>query len=598
MRALQPFLLLVFVLAACGTTSRGDGGSGGEAPGDTGGGGGGAPEADAGSPADAGGGQPPDEDASTAGEDSGPPVEDAGGGGAEDAAAPVEDAGGGGRPDVGPIESTNYLIVATDDLAEVADDYAAYRTETGYLTDVVALSDLDVNTRSGLQVSVAVRQRLVAARDALPQGAVLYLLLLGDAPSARESARGLIPALECDNLDGDCWTDNTYGDLDGDGVPEVAVGRIPVREPAAATAYLDKLKARDAHYEVGLWNRRVVLYTGTPGFGEQVDAILEGLVLEGLKGMNAAFDLVGVYASPSSPYYYEPLEDKVIELINGGSLMSIYIGHGSAEWSEGLPMERLDEIGIEHRLPFMFFFACSNGDYVGRQDSLAEALLRIPDGPITTFASSDISHPYGNSILPYELQRIVFDERPATIGEATLLTKQYSISHSDRFREVIDLGAIGQGIDEREAEVRRFEHLNLYNLFGDPAAPMLYPAADTVMVPGVTGRLREDRVTVGGEAPGIEDGKAWVTLEGARDLILHDLEQVDPDRPNAAAARRNWEKATDKVVASAEVPVTDGRFEAELTFEEGIRLPQGGYYVKVYADDGTHDAFGSAPAQR
>ena len=576
----SPLLLLLAVapltIPGCGTPARGGSGGGED--------GGSDPGADAGpddpaipdarpdaAPSDAGGGE----------EDAGPP-------------SPLdEDAG---RQPPGPVETTNYLVLTTDDLSEVAQEFADYRAETGYLTEVVTMSDLGVNTRSPRDVSLATRTRLALAWQALPEGAPLFLLLLGDAPDRRERSLGLIPAMPCDNLDGDdCDTDNVSGDLAGDGVPEAAVGRVPARTAAGARAYLDKLKDRDASYEVGLHNRRIVLYTGVPGFGEEVDAILEGLVLEGLRGLNHGFDVIGVYASPSSPYYYDPLEDKVIELFNAGALMTIYIGHGSADWSEGLPLERLDEIDIDHRLPFSFFFACSNGAYVGPEDSIAEASLWLPRGPVTTFASSDISHPYGNAILPYELQRVVLDERPATVGEAVLAVKRYTIERTDRFRSVIDISAgAAAGMDAEELETRRYQHLDLYNLFGDPAAPMLYPASEVRLDPGVEGRRRDGVLDVSGTAPGVDEGTAWVTLAADVNVILHELADVDPDDPHPPTVRANWDKATDKVVAGLEVPVQGGGFEAELTFASD--LPRGDYYVKVYADDGTHDSFGSAPA--
>jgi len=55
---------------------------------------------------------------------------------------------------------------------------------------------------------------------------------------------------------------------------------------------------------VGLWNRRVVVYAGEGGFGEEVDEMLEDLVFQILDSMHPAFEVYGVYANPSSPHYY------------------------------------------------------------------------------------------------------------------------------------------------------------------------------------------------------------------------------------------------------------------------------------------------------
>ena len=489
----------------------------------------------------------------------------------------------------------NFVVVTADDLLPAALEHARYRQEGGYRVALHTVSDLvDHPCGDPDKLRKGIDAALEIAHHQLEDDELLYLLLFGDAPEPTEPSRRQIPALGCTNQFGVCVTDNIYGDLDGDSIPDVAVGRIPARSIEQASAFLAKLKAFEAGGEPGLWNRRLVLYTGEANFGADIDAMIESMVLEGLTRVDHSFDVVGAYDNPTSDYYYMPFEDKVIELINGGSVAAIYIGHGDAQWTQGLPMERIGEIDCAQRLPFALFFACSNGAYEGPADSIAEATLWLERGPIASFASSDISHPYGNAVLAYEVQRTLLDPSTATFGASLMEAKRESMTHVDDVRDMIDAFALMSGEVEAHllGAVRR-EHLNLYNLFGDPATSMRYPKTRVLFDP-IAGSVKEGNLTVSGETPGLVDGQAWVTLESERDEILGTLDPVDPADPNPAAVQSNWDKAINKVVTGVAVAVQDGRFEATLTWSESVK--NGSYYVKVYANSRESDSFGYVDA--
>ena len=91
---------------------------------------------------------------------------------------------------------------------------------------------------------------------------------------------------------------------------------------------------------------------------------------------------------------------------------------------------------------------------------------------------------------------------------------------------------------------------------------------------------------------GLEDGRAWVTLEVPPDVALYGLEPVDPENPDAAVVNANWELAVDKVVVGVEVDVSGGHFEAALEFDPD--LPSTPLRLKAYVDDGLGDAVGAA----
>ena len=513
-----------------------------------------------------------------------------GGNNGDDSSDGDADDADGDREDITP-PSTNYIIVAADFLSEAAEEYAAYREESGCKTELYTLTELVGSGDADTELLAAIQEKLGAARAELPAEMTLYLLLIGDAPVSWDELDGLIPALDCISNIGDCKTDNKYGDLDGDGIADVAVGRIPARTPDQVLNYLDKVKSHDSAYNVGLFNRRIVLYTGEGGFGEEIDSMLETMVMKSLGALNPAYDIIGAYANPASDYYYTPFDEKVVELISGGSMLTVYIGHGGSSGTEGLDLYNLPQVHCTERLPFFFFFACGNGDYLGPTDCIAEAVVWKPDGHVTSLASSSTSHPYGNAILPYEVQRIVLNYDPATIGEAVMMVKRAAIENTeDELRQLMDSFALIAEISEQEQEELRYQHLNLYNLFGDPAAEMQYPGSEIVFNADGAGSVEDGLITLSGRAPGVADGSAWVTLEAPVEKILYDLEPVDPLNPDEETVQSNWAKAVDKVVVGESVQMTGDTFEAELAFPTG--LPDWKYIIKVYADDGENDSFG------
>ena len=49
----------------------------------------------------------------------------------------------------------------------------------------------------------------------------------------------------------------------------------------------NKVKDHESSYQAGLWNRRVVIYTGVAGFSPEIDALIEGATMDGLEARKA-----------------------------------------------------------------------------------------------------------------------------------------------------------------------------------------------------------------------------------------------------------------------------------------------------------------------
>lgn len=497
-------------------------------------------------------------------------------------------------PPTPPNLTRGYLLVTADSLGEAADELAAYRTAGGFTVRTRRVSELGPQPPTEETLRAAVVEELRALRLSLPEGAPLFVALLGDAPADGEGLAGFPLAQRGANHSEPgtvttARTDNAYGDLDGDSLPEAAVGRIAVRTLAEARAYLARLRAHEGSYSVGAFNRRLSVYTGQPGFDPATDALIERGVMEALKRISHAYDIVGAYDSPQSPYYYQPFDEKVSELFAQGAIGVTYIGHGSADWTEGLTLDQATRVRSDHRLPVASFFACTNGAYAEQAPSLAEVIVGHEGGPIASIAASDVSHPYGNGVLVYELTRAMLDGAPATVGEALSAAKRAVFEHTDDLRELLDSAARAQVPADEQLVLRR-EHLSLYNLFGDPAAWLKLPPSVVALSLGPDSSTGSGRIEVRGQIDTLSSGEALVTLEADRDVILGTLAPVDARHPDTATVQANWRRAVDKVVTSATVPIRGGSFSATLRVEES--LPAGEYFVKVWAHDENRDGVG------
>jgi hypothetical protein len=173
--------------------------------------------------------------------------------------------------------------------------------------------------------------------------------------------------------------------------------------------------------------------------------------------------------------------------LSEGSLAWVYLGHG-------MPTE-LDRVrtprGVESILsvgdvralqcaghsPLAVLVACWTGAMDGRQDCLAEQLLKSEEGPVAVFAATRVTMPYGNTVLGCELLRACFRDRPEHLGDTLRIaqTKTIAPEEDDQLRKSLDSLAAGISPPPVDLETERREHVLMYHLLGDPLLHLRYP---------------------------------------------------------------------------------------------------------------------------
>ena len=154
----------------------------------------------------------------------------------------------------GPATQTpgaDYLILTTGDLAPAASSLAALRAAQGLQTAVVDVGDVMTEFNYGIYSPHALQSFLSyvhATWNPVPR----YVVLAGAASFDYRNFLGfggeLVPTLMVSTNSGLFSSDNHLVDINGDGIPDFAVGRLPVLTNAERQlqSYVAKLAAYEA----------------------------------------------------------------------------------------------------------------------------------------------------------------------------------------------------------------------------------------------------------------------------------------------------------------------------------------------------------------
>ena len=114
-------------------------------------------------------------------------------------------------------------------------------------------------------------------------------------------------------------TDQLYADVDGDGAPDVAVGRIPADTPAELSAAVRKIIEYERQADQGAWRRQLDVVAGVGGFGVVADALIEAAARNVFRQVvPASYSVRQLKVDP----------ERTCDQLSAGSFAWIYLGHG------------------------------------------------------------------------------------------------------------------------------------------------------------------------------------------------------------------------------------------------------------------------------
>ena len=212
--------------------------------------------------------------------------------------------------------------------------------------------------------------------------------------------------------------DNRLADLVGDdGVPEIAIGRIPVENAEQLGAYIDKLIAYE-QTEDEAWTQQALLVADNPDETGDYSADSENYAALLPEELVANRVYLGELTAE------EGFERLMTHLNEGVSLMT-YLGHAGITQltNEGLLRSAdVPNLSNQERLPVIAVMGCHLGNYwLPGYPSLAEDLVLHPDGgAAAVWSPAGLSYNPQRRILGEAYLRAVYEEGVVILGDAVL----------------------------------------------------------------------------------------------------------------------------------------------------------------------------------
>jgi len=355
-----------------------------------------------------------------------------------------------------PTNEAHQVIICPPALLAAAAPLADYRRAQWLKVALIDLEDLYDEFNFGLPDPHAIRAFLQYAQ-AQWQTPPRFVLLAGNGTYDYQDNQGLgtclIPPLMVDTPYGLHESDNRLADLDADGVPDLAIGRLPVLTEQDMAGAITKIQ----NYEAGgAWKQRVVMVADNPDAGGNFPA--DSDTIAGL--------VPAPYNVDKFHYPTQTLAEVQAGLADGftaGSRLTHYIGHGTRTKlgpdEDFLTLTDVNALNNVSNPPITLAMSCSIARYaVPGYDSIGRALAAKPDGgAVAVWASVALVWNSSSLVIDYAFFDALFTARRPRLGEAVLAAlRRYGEVGSQPY------------------------HMDVYAFLGDPALRLEYwSGADT-----------------------------------------------------------------------------------------------------------------------
>lgn len=336
-----------------------------------------------------------------------------------------------------PNNQADLLVIGHRDFLGSVSPLVALRQSQGMTVAVADVEDVYDEFSFGNKTPQAIKDFLSYATTSW-QKAPRFVLLVGDATNDPRNFLGngdfdFVPTKMVATQYNQTASDSWFADFADNGLPEIAIGRLPARSAEEADTMIAKIVGFDQTSKSG-----GVLLVSDINDGsdfERTSAELRSLV-------PAEVRIDELRRSQMDP---AALRSSLIDNLNRGGKIVNYVGHGSVEMWRGGILTPADARSLTNSqsLPFFISTTCLNGYFQDPvSDSLAESLMKAErGGGVGVWASSGFVEAEPQAVMNKALFGLIFGSDSMTVGEM---------------------------LNRAKASVSDIDVRRTYTLFGDP----------------------------------------------------------------------------------------------------------------------------------
>jgi hypothetical protein len=318
-------------------------------------------------------------------------------------------------PDLHAVDpQTDYVAIGPSDLLEPLKPLLEWRAAHGHHVLAVPVEAVYDQFGDGRIDPEAIRAFVRAVKPK-------YVLLVGDAsydplghiapPAANRLPTFLVQTI----FGGETGSDVGFAQMTDDGLPEVAIGRVPAREAAEVTAFVDKTLAYERSAPNGAWRQRVL------AVADGQEASFKGDAQAFLDQFKSGYETALINPPPNTP----DASQQVIDGLNAGAALVAYFGHGSVtQWGKDNLFTVQDSAALKNgdRLPVVINMTCLTGLFIHpKVSSLAETLLLQPaGGAVAVIAPTSLTLAADQSLFARPLAQAYLADPAAPLGDVVL----------------------------------------------------------------------------------------------------------------------------------------------------------------------------------
>jgi hypothetical protein len=374
------------------------------------------------------------------------------------------------------VNAADYLIISHADFISAVQPLASWRAVQGLRVKVVDVQDIYDEFNGGVFNPQAIQDFLAFAYASWSPPAPTYVLLVGDGNYDYKNNQGwgepeYIPPY-LDDVDpwiGETATDNRYVSISGsDLLPDMFIGRFPVKTSSEAKAMVDKTLAYEQQQSTDEWNLQFTFVADDRDSAGDFAALSDALAAQQVP---PAYSVEKIYYKVTHPSVSEA-KTALIQAMNQGRLLVHFYGHASVQYwaaEKIFSVTDLPSLNPSTRLPFIISMTCQEGYFIWPKppnndySSLAESVVRLAGGgAIASFSPTGLSISSGHDFLDRGLFQAIFVDRQKRAGVATTQAKIYLAAHASTQQYLVET----------------------YLLFGDPALQLQTPPENkTIYLP-------------------------------------------------------------------------------------------------------------------